>query len=85
MDCTRLAARLRCAQEPVPRTGAGARTRGRVAMSVQPNIGTAHRLFYVLIGVATMLTGFLYIEEGWLKVLLPVLGAGAVIEGLVGW
>lgn len=54
-------------------------------MSVQPNIGTAHRLFYVLIGVATMLTGFLYIEEGWLKVLLPVLGAGAVIEGLVGW
>jgi hypothetical protein len=54
-------------------------------MSVQPNIGNAHRLFYVLIGVATMLTGFLYIEEGWLKVLLPVLGAGALIEGLVGW
>ncbi|GEM_PF-5573284 len=54
-------------------------------MSVQPNIGNAHRLFYVLMGMASMLAGFFYIDEGWLKVLLPVMGAGAVIEGLVGW
>lgn len=54
-------------------------------MSLQPNMGVLHRVFYVAIGVGLMVWGFFITEAGWAKVALPILGAGALIEGLVAY
>ncbi len=54
-------------------------------MSLQPNMGVLHRLFYVSIGVGLMWWGFFVTDKGWAKLLLPILGAGALIEGLIAF
>ena len=54
-------------------------------MSLQPNIGGIHRTLYVLIGVGTMAWGFSMTDAAWAKIALPILGAGALIEGLIGF
>jgi hypothetical protein len=57
----------------------------QAAVSAQPNIGNLHRLVYVAIGIGLMVWGFFFAEPNGAQVLLPVLGAGTLIEGLVGW
>ena len=54
-------------------------------MSLQPNMGLLHRLFYVVSGVGLMAWGFFVAEAAWAKVALPVVGALALIEGLVAF
>lgn len=54
-------------------------------MSLQPNMGGIHRALYVVIGVGVMAWGFFVTETPWAKIVLPVLGAGALIEGLIGF
>ena len=54
-------------------------------MSLQPNIGGLHRIVYVLVGVSMMAWGFFVTDAAWAKVALPVLGAGALIEGLIAF
>ncbi len=54
-------------------------------MSLQPNMGLLHRMFYVACGVGLMAWGFFVTDKDWAKIALPVLGAVALIEGLVAF
>lgn len=54
-------------------------------MSLQPNIGGIHRALYVLVGAGMMAWGFSVADAPWAKVVLPILGAGALIEGLIAF
>ena len=54
-------------------------------MRLQPNMGALHRVFYVVIGVGLMAWGFFVTDKDWAQIALPVLGAGALVEGLVAF
>ena len=54
-------------------------------MSLQPNMGALHRLFYVAAGLGMMAWGFFLTNKDWAKIALPVLGAGALLEGLIAF
>lgn len=54
-------------------------------MKVVPNIGTPMRIFYVVAGAAIAAYPFVASSEGWERVVLPLLGAMAIIGGAAGW
>jgi hypothetical protein len=54
-------------------------------MTFKPNLGGTERVLYGLAGVAMMAVGFLTVLGPWLRIALPVLGAIALIEGLIGF
>lgn len=54
-------------------------------MSLQPNMGAFHRMLYVVCGVGLMAWGFFVTDKDWAKIVLPTLGALALIEGLIAF
>jgi len=54
-------------------------------VSLQPNMGALHRWFYVGCGVGLMAWGFFVTDKDWARIALPILGAGALLEGLVAF
>ena len=54
-------------------------------MKIVPNIGTPMRIGYVAAGAALIAAPFVVGMEGWVRVVVPMLGALAVVEGLAGW
>ncbi len=54
-------------------------------MNIVPNIGGPRRIGYVVIGAVLIATPFVAAMEGWIRLVLPTLGAVAFLEGAVGW
>ncbi|MBI3404003.1 MAG: DUF2892 domain-containing protein [Acidobacteria bacterium] len=54
-------------------------------MNFQPNMGGLHRVIYAVCGVGMMAWGFFVSEAAWAKIALPILGAGALLEGLIAY
>ena len=53
--------------------------------SWQPNMNAIHRLAYVVGGPVMMGWGFWYAEASWAKIAFPVMGASALISGLISY
>lgn len=53
-------------------------------MSFEKNVGQTDRLIRTILGLYAMLLGFLFIQ-GWLGILIGVIGVIALVTGLVGW
>jgi uncharacterized membrane protein len=51
----------------------------------QPNMSAFHRLAYVGLGFVLMVWGFWYADQPWAKLLFPVMGACALISGLISY
>ena len=54
-------------------------------MKIAPNIGKSMRMGYAAVGTVLMVAPFATGMDGWQRVLLPILGAGVVLTGGVGW
>ena len=54
-------------------------------MAFQQNLGRVARAGYVLMGAGLLLWGFFGTGEHWAKVVLPILGALVLVEGLIGF
>ena len=54
-------------------------------MTLQPNLGAAARVAYGLAGAGMMAWGLFGVETLLLRVVLPVIGAITLIEGLIGF
>ena len=54
-------------------------------MKIAANLSNMTRVFYVIIGAAIAAVPFAFDMEGWVRVVMPILGMGSIAEGLVGW
>ncbi len=53
-------------------------------MKLEPNVGTAYRVFCIVVGVALCASPFLLSVPTWVKVAVPILGILSVATGLTG-
>ena len=54
-------------------------------MRVAANLSNTSRVLYVIVGVVIASVPFVFDMEGWVRVVMPILGVGAIAEGLAGW
>ncbi len=54
-------------------------------MKIAVNLSNTSRVFYVIVGVAISAAPFAFGMEGWIRVLLPILGVVSIAEGATGW
>ncbi len=54
-------------------------------MKIAVNLNNTRRVFYVIAGVAIAAVPFVFDMEGWVRVVMPILGVGTVAEGASGW
>jgi len=54
-------------------------------MAAGVNMGGGQRMFYAVAGVGLMAWGFFGLEGGWTRIAVPILGAIALLEGLIGF
>lgn len=65
--------------------GTAGQHREEASVKIVPNIGTPMRISYVVAGAALIALPFVAGLEGWVRVVVPIVGAFALVEGLVGW
>lgn len=53
-------------------------------MAIQKNMGPKFRIFYLILGAALVASPFVTPIEGWLRIVLPVMGGMAIVAGGVG-
>ena len=54
-------------------------------MKIAVNLSNTSRVLYVIAGVVIVAVPFAFDMEGWVRMVMPVLGVGTVAEGIVGW
>ncbi len=54
-------------------------------MKLKPNLSNAYRILFGLVGLVLIGIPFAFSLEGWIRVLLPVLGALSIATGATGW
>ena len=54
-------------------------------MKIAVNLSNTRRVFYVIAGVAIAAVPFVFDMEGWIRVVMPILGVGTIAEGATGW
>ena len=54
-------------------------------MKIAVNLSNTSRVFYVIAGVAIAAVPFVFDMEGWIRVVMPILGVGTIAEGATGW
>ena len=54
-------------------------------MKFTVNVSKPVRLLYIVAGLALVAVPFAFDLEGWVRVVVPILGAGTIAEGAVGW
>jgi len=54
-------------------------------MAVTPNLSGIARVAYGVVGVGLITWGILSAQTAWVRALVPVLGAIALVEGLIGF
>ena len=58
---------------------------GGCAMKFAVNVSKPVRLLYIVAGLALVAVPFAFDLEGWVRVVMPILGVGTVAEGASGW
>ena len=58
---------------------------GGCAMKFALNVSKPVRLLYIVAGLALVAVPFAFGLEGWVRIVVPILGAGTIAEGAVGW
>ena len=54
-------------------------------MKIAANLSNTSRVLYLIAGVAIAAVPFAFDVEGWVRVVMPILGVGSIAEGVVGW
>ena len=54
-------------------------------MKIEQNVSKPMRIGYVVAGLVLIAIPFAAGMEGWIRIVVPALGAITVVEGLVGW
>jgi len=54
-------------------------------MALQPNLGGIARVCYVLVGAGLAAWGLFGAETQWVRVVLPIVGAITLLEGVIGF
>ena len=54
-------------------------------MKIAVNLNNTSRVLYVIAGVAIAAVPFVFDMEGWVRVVMPILGVGTVGAGASGW
>ncbi len=54
-------------------------------MKIAANLSNMIRVFYVIVGLAIAAVPFAFDMEGWVRVVMPILGVGSIAEGVAGW
>ncbi len=54
-------------------------------MKIAVNLSNTSRVLYVIAGVAIAAAPFAFGMEGWIRVLMPILGVVSFAEGATGW
>ncbi len=54
-------------------------------MKIAVNLSNTSRVFYVIVGVAIAAVPFAFYMEGWMRVLMPILGVVSIAGGATGW
>lgn len=69
-----------------PRAGAAVRPCVEANyMPAEPNLSAAARVLYVALGLSLMAWGFWGTDTAWVRLLLPLIGAVLLVEGLIGF
>ncbi len=58
---------------------------GGCVMKIAVNLNNTSRVLYVIAGVAIAAVPFVFDMEGWVRVVMPILGVGTVGAGASGW
>lgn len=53
-------------------------------MNFNPNIGKAHRITYMILGLVMVVGPFAIGMEGWARTVVPILGGVTMVAGAVG-
>ena len=54
-------------------------------MKFEPNLSNALRVFYVVVGLILIVSSFAMSMEGWIRVVVLILGVLTVGAGATGW
>lgn len=54
-------------------------------MRIEPNINMPMRAVYIVAGLVLIAMPFLAGMEGWVRLVVPILGGVSIVGGLVGW
>jgi hypothetical protein len=54
-------------------------------MRVAMNLSSTSRVLYVIAGVVIAAVPFVFDMEGWVRVVMPILGVFAIVGGATGW